>query len=289
MTQFSFEGIGTHWKIDISKELSSKEEALLLDKIKQRIEVFDKHYSRFRSDSLVTKMSKSEEEYTLPPDADKMISTYKRVYEITSGLVTPLIGQVLVDAGYDAEYSLVPKKPVTPKKWEEVMEWQSPVLKMKRPEILDFGAGGKGYLVDIVSELLEKENILDYCVDAGGDIRQRSSKGESLLVGLEHPQDLESVVGQVSILNKSLCGSAGNRRQWDDYNHVINPETLKSPKHILAIWTMAQDTLTADILTTALSFVSPEVLQKHFAFEYFILNSDLTYLKSSGFKAELFT
>ncbi len=289
MTQFSFEGIGTLWKIDIGKEHSSKEEALLLDKIKQRIELFDKYYSRFRSDSLVTKMSKSEGEYTLPPDADKMISTYKKVYDITSGLVTPLIGQVLVDAGYDAEYSLVPKTLVPPKKWDEVMEWHNPVLKMKHSEILDFGAGGKGYLVDIVSELLESENIFDYCVDAGGDIRQRSSKGESLLVGLEHPQDLESVVGQVSILNKSLCGSAGNRRQWADYNHVINPETLKSPKHILAIWTMAEDTLTADILTTALSFVSPEILQKHFTFEYFILNSDLTYLKSSGFNAELFT
>lgn len=289
MIKFEFEGIGTHWTIDITKELSSEEEALLLDKIKSRIDIFDKTYSRFRTDSLVSKMSEAPGEYSLPDDADKMLTLYKQVYDVTGGLVTPLIGQVLVDAGYDATYSLVPKNPVKPLSWEEVLEWKNPVLKIKKPELLDFGAGGKGYLVDIVSEILESEGIADYCVDAGGDMRQRSGSGEGLVVGLEHPEDLESVVGSVKILNQSLCGSAGNRRKWADYNHVINPETLTSPKHILAVWTLADTTLLADILTTALSFVKPEILRENFKFEYLILNSDYTIEKSEGFNAELFT
>jgi len=289
MIKFEFEAIGTHWIIDISKELSSKEEALLLDKIKQRIDIFDKDYSRFRKDSLITQISQKSGEYKLPEDADKLLSIYKKVYDVTSGLVTPLIGQVLVDSGYDAEYSLISRNPVKPLKWNEVMEWQNPVLKIVKPELLDFGAGGKGYLVDIVSELLKKEGVTEYCVDAGGDMCQRSEKLESLKVGLEHPEDKESVIGTIEIKNQSLCGSAGNRRKWAGYNHVINPETLSSPKDILAVWTVAEDTLTADILTTGLYFVSPETLLKHFKFDYLILRPDYSIEKSLGFDAELYT
>lgn len=217
MTKFEFEAIGTHWVIDISKELSSMEEALLLNKIKSRINDFDIAYSRFRSDSLVIKMSKESGEFILPEDADKMIQIYRKMYEITSGKVTPLIGQVLVDAGYDASYSMKEGVLEKPAKWDDVLEWNNPKLKIKIPTLIDFGAGGKGYLVDIVSELLEQEGFLDYCVDAGGDMRYRSSKSESLRVGLEHPKDRESVVGVVQIKDQSICGSAGNRRAWGNF------------------------------------------------------------------------
>lgn len=288
MSKFEFKAIGTDWVIDIMDYLSKDEEAVLLDKIKKRAEEFDITYSRFRGDSLVTKMSKTVGEYTLPDDADKMISIYKKAYDLTHGLVTPLIGQVLVDAGYDEKYSLVKREMTIPKKWEEVMEWKNPILKMLEPSILDFGACGKGYLVDIISEIIEHDGIKSYTVDGSGDMRQRSVEGIELRVGLEHPDDKEKVIGVIEIKNQSLCGSAGNRRKWADVHHIINPETLSSPKHILAVWVIADDTITSDILTTCLFFVSPEILQNDFKFEYLVLNNDFSVSKSEGFEVELF-
>lgn len=289
MIKFEFEAIGTHWSIDIKEDLSKDREVSLLKNIKDRIDTFDKYYSRFRPDSLVTRMSKESGFFEMPEDFEKMFYLYKKAYEVTSGLLTPLIGQVLVDSGYDANYSLI-KKSVLPKVrlWEEVMEWNNPKLTLKEPVLLDFGACGKGYLVDIVSELIESDGIKSYCVDAGGDMRHRSSNEESLKVGLEHPEDFESVIGVIQLKNKSLCGSAGNRRAWADMHHIINPETNTSPKNILAIWTIAGDTITADILTTCLFFVSTEKLKNYFNFEYLILNSDYTIEKSEGFTASVF-
>lgn len=286
MTQFVFEAIGTHWGIDINKELSSQEEALLLDKIMSRIGEFDKTYSRFRKDSLVTEMSRKAGDYTLPDDADILLQTYRKIYDITFGAVTPLIGQVLIDAGYDHKYSLVPKELKTPPRWEDVMEWNKPKLSLKKAEMLDFGAGGKGYLVDIIGELLEKEGVTNYCVDAGGDMRQRGSVG--LIVGLEYPEDTTKVIGAIDINNMSLCGSAGNRRRWANFHHVINPESLKSPEHIVAVWTLAKTTLLADIMTTAVYFLSPEILKNHIDFEYLIIKSNGDILKSEGFNAEIY-
>lgn len=285
MTKFQLDAIGTGWVIDISKKLSSEEEVFLLKKIKERINIFDRDYSRFRTDSLVTKMSKEAGTYKMPEDFDNLISVYQRVYEITGGLVTPLIGQVLVDAGYDANYSLVKGDLTKPKSMDDVLIWEKPNLVVKEPVLLDFGACGKGYLVDIISEILEEEGIKNYCVDGSGDMRVR---GEVLKVGLENPENAESVVGVLTLENRSLCGSSGNRRKWADMHHIINPETLKSPNEILSVWVVANDTITSDVLTTCLFFTNAEILKKYFEFEYLLLKSDYTIEKSEGFDAEIF-
>lgn len=286
MTKFEFEGIGTHWVIDIKEEISLEREALLLSLIKDRIEIFDKDYSRFREDSLVTKMSKESGEYKMPEDFDVMFSLYEKACKVTGGLVTPLIGQVLVDSGYDAKYSLIKKEVLTKvRPLGEVVEWDKPILRLKEPALLDFGACGKGYLVDIVSEIIEKEGIKKYCVDASGDMKVR---GGLLKVGLENPDNKEEVIGVLDIKDESLCGSAGNRRVWADMHHIINPDTITSPKHIKGVWVKAKTTILSDILTTCLFFVSGEKLKKDFDFEYLILNSDFTIQKSEGFSAEVF-
>src|ERR1035437_6663987 len=110
MTQYNFEGIGTKWQIDIEKELSKEKEAEILSLIKNRIDMFDKNYSRFRDDSLVTKMSKEGGTFLLPEDAKKMLILYYDLYKITDGFFTPLVGNLLSEAGYDAKYSLQPKQ-----------------------------------------------------------------------------------------------------------------------------------------------------------------------------------
>ena len=289
MTKFEFEAIGTTWKIDIENNLSKDEEVILKNKIIERIYEFDKNYSRFRADSLVTKMSKVSGIFEMPDDADGMISLYKSFYIITNGLVTPLIGKVLVDAGYDEKYSFETKPLTSPKTWDNIIKWNNPKLTLSEPTLLDFGAGGKGYLVDIVGELLEGRNIESYCVDAGGDMRHRNAIKKTLRIGLEHPEDMTNVIGIVVLGNESLCGSAGSRRKWEDFHHIINPISLTSPKEVIAVWCIAKTTLLADLLTTALFFTKPEVLLKHFEFEYLVLNLDYSILKSEGFNAEIFT
>jgi thiamine biosynthesis lipoprotein len=286
-TPLLFEAIGTKWQIDLPDGLlASRQEKLLID-IKNRIDIFDHNYSRFRDDSLVTAMSKKAGKYRLPPDAQPLFKIYENLYRITNGLVTPLIGDVLVAAGYDKNYSLKPGKLSSPLAWDEVLERQEDLLIIKKPTVLDFGAAGKGYLIDIVAELIRKAGVTSFCVDAGGDMAYYDND-ERLRVGLEHPLDSTEVIGITTIKNQSLCGSAGNRRVWDKFHHIINPKTLESVTEILAVWTIAPITLLADALTTALFFTDASVLQAEYQFEYLLVRSDLTVEKSEGFPVELF-
>jgi thiamine biosynthesis lipoprotein len=289
MPRFEFEAIGTLWQIDVFQDLSQLRLSEIEKKIHKRIDEFDITYSRFRNDSVVTKMSQQKGSYTLPNDSKKLFQVYKQLYDVTDGLFTPLIGQVLSDAGYDANYSLQPKKLTRPEKWEEVMTYSADasVVTLKKPALLDFGAAGKGYLIDLVGEVLLSEKMTSFCIDAGGDILFKTDS-EPMRIGLENPENIQQVIGVVTVKNQSVCGSAGNRRKWGEFHHTINPKTLASPKHILAVWAVADEAILADGLTTALYFVPSSILKEKYDFEYAILNADFSIEKSPGFPAEFF-
>lgn len=261
------------------------------ERVAARIEEFDQNYSRFRSDSLVHQMSEIAGTYELPTDAKPLFDLYQTLYKATDGAVTPLIGQLLVDAGYDASYSLKNHELRTPPIWEEVLEYSFPSLTLKQPALLDLGAAGKGYLVDLVGELLEQQGIASYSIDAGGDIRVRAL-AEPHRIGLEHPEDPTQVLGVATLTKQSICGSAGNRRAWGDFHHIFDPAIQKSVQDVRAVWVVANTTLLADGISTALFFVDPILLQErmggNYPFEYFVVYPDYSFVHSPKFPAEFF-
>lgn len=284
---FAFEAIGTGWRIDIEDETSDGAGETLRRRVLDRIAEFDLAYSRFRSDSLISRMAREAGEYRLPDDAAPMLDLYRSLYDLTGGAFTPLIGRMMVEAGYDAEYSMVPKELHAPPRWDDVMEVRHPVLTMKTPALLDVGAIGKGYLIDLVGELIASSGIRRFCIDAGGDILRRGD-GE-LRVGLEDPQALDKVIGAVGLGNGSLCGSSGSRRAWDRFHHIMDPRTLDSARRVEAAWTRAKTAMLADAMATCLFLVPPEVLRLRHDFEYLVLYPDRRVVASPGFGAETFS
>lgn len=275
----AFEAIGTQWQIDA--DLSDAEYQLILE----TIESYDQTYSRFRNNSLVTQMSKRAGDYRLPSHGNNLLSFYESMYEATNGHVNPLIGQLLSDAGYDASYSLQPKKLSAVPNWDEVLERSDDILTVKQPALLDFGAAGKGQLVDIVATQIHAFGQQSFCVNAGGDIYVA---GKQRTIGLEHPHDPSQVIGTATIAEKSICGSAPNRRAWAEYHHIMNPETLQSTQDIDAVWVIAAQAMIADGLTTCLYFVAPEQLESLASFEYGIVFADGSVRYSKNFPGTFF-
>jgi len=288
-SNFSFEAIGTHWQIAINDPLSQKKQKELLGRITNRIDQFDKTYSRFREDSLVNRMAQKKGMYTLPEDAKTLLTLYKNLYEITNHAFTPFIGSVLVDAGYDATYSLVPKTLRQPHLWEDAIEYHHPRVTIKKPVLLDFGAAGKGYLIDIIGSLLQKNSIESYIIDAGGDMLYKNPLKKKLRIGLEHPDHSDQVIGVATIIGGSICCSAGNRRRWKNFHHIINPLTLSSPAHILSTWAIAKTACITDAIATALFFVPAKTLFSHFEFSYALMYADYSLEASRDFPGEFFT
>jgi len=272
---YRFEALGTQWAIETDTEISLSLKATIQD----RIEAFDKVYSRFRNDSLITKISQQAGQYLFPEDALRLFDFYRSLYDLTDGKVTPLIGDMLARAGYDAEYSLKPKPQQSALTWDNAMSWDGNTVTTTRPVTLDVGAAGKGYAVDIIATILD-EHFDEYVIDASGDIRHKGTSRNT--VGLEHPLDAGKIIGAVEVQNRSLCASASNRRAWgEDMHHIFDPDEMAPTKDIIATWVIADEAMIADGLATALFFVDAKKLNKQYDFEYvrMYVNGSVEYSK----------
>ncbi|HSA84409.1 MAG TPA: FAD:protein FMN transferase, partial [Patescibacteria group bacterium] len=283
--QFSFEALGTSWVCDLFEKGTFHDEHQAKAVFLSRIDSFDRIYSRFRPDSLVSTISQKEGVYQFPRDANTLFGLYRQLYDLTEGRFTPLVGNLMEEIGYDASYSLKPQSKIhQPPVWDDVLTITDNRITVKKPVTLDVGAGGKGYLLDLLGQLLRIYGVLSYCLDAGGDIVYRTKIDKTLHVGLEHPHDPKQVIGVAEIRNdQSICGSAGNRRAWGVYHHLMDPLTLKPVDAYLASWVIADSGLLADSLTTAIMLVEPEIIQQTFRFEYLLVRPDFSIKKSENF------
>jgi FAD:protein FMN transferase len=247
---WNFEAIGAPWRIDTQDELSGPQR----DAVMARVEAFDRDWSRFRADSLVTRISREPGRHRLPADAGPLLDWYRELYDATGGRVSPLVGRALESLGYDPAYRLTPSpEPASVPSWADAMAWDGEFLDTARPVMLDVGAAGKGYLVDLVSDLLVESGVPTHVVDASGDLRVRGDVSER--IALEHPANPAKAIGVLGLSDGALCASASNRRAWGDgLHHVIDAITGLPTADVIATWALASDAMHADGLATALFF-----------------------------------
>lgn len=282
---FRFDGIGTRWEISTPGPLG----AMLRARLLAIVEGYDGAWSRFRPDSTVSAMAREPGRYGLPAEAAALGDLYRALYEATAGAMTPLIGGSLEQLGYDASYSLRPAGPPVPApRWEDVLVWDGAALTTSAPLVLDIGAAGKGQLVDLLAAELRSCGHGDFLIDASGDLLHCGPV--PVTVALEHPYDPSRAIGTVSLAGGALCASAANRRAWGDgLHHVLDGTTGRPVSTAVATWTMAESTMVADALATAMFFIPGAELQRTFDFSWLTVFSDGSAAFSAGFEGTLFT
>jgi thiamine biosynthesis lipoprotein len=286
---FGFEAIGTHWEISTATPLSDE----FRTAIRALAEDFDRTWSRFRDDSLVSRIARAEHggRFVFPNDSVALFDLYDRLAAATNGGVDPLVGRDLELLGYDASYTLRPDADAiaargTPEAWARDVRREGPVIETNGPVVIDVGAAGKGRLVDLMAQLLLDGNVGDFVVDGSGDLRHVGD--EPLRVGLQHPTALDRVIGVAELDNRSLCASAVNRRAWGEgLHHVLDGRTRRPTASVVATWVIADDTATADGLATALFVAEPSQLSS-FEHTWVRMLADGRVQWSNGFAGELF-
>jgi thiamine biosynthesis lipoprotein len=289
-----FDAIGTRWEIETGEPLGREAQAAVLN----RVAAFDATYSRFRPDSLVARLAAASDggRFEFPDDSIALFDLYDRLHSATDGAVDPLVGRDLELLGYDGAYSLTP----APRAEQDAvrvagrLSWARDVVRegtslvTRRPLVIDVGAAGKGYLIDIVCELLRDAGFAHFLVDGSGDLRR--SGGSGLRVGLEDPRAAGLVIGVAHLGDQALCASATNRRVWGDgLHHVLDGRTGMPVRGVTATWVVADDAATADGLATALFFTTGERLAEQFRFTHVRMFDDGRAERSRDFNGELFS
>ncbi|MGF3053670.1 FAD:protein FMN transferase [Microbacterium sp. YY-03] len=244
-----FDAIGTTWDIETEAELPDEAK----EATRRLIDEFDREWSRFRPDSLVSQLARGAGVVDAPADTVQLLTMYQQLSDATGGSVNPLVGDSLAALGYDGQVSLTVGVPhAAPADWQTMLAWTNDSLALHRPATIDVGAMGKGKLVDLTIKTLAAWTEGDVTVDASGDI---ATRGTPIRVGLEHPYDTTKAIGVIEVQNEALCASATNRRAWGDgLHHVIDARTGQPVRTVAATWAVAPDAVTADAITTALFF-----------------------------------
>lgn len=324
----------------------------IAQRVEQRIRAFVEEYectlSRFRADSLVSRMARAEHggDFEFPAWAQPLFAIYDEFYDATRGAFDACVGADLLALGYDNSVQFVPElkagegkdenissgswskyRRSLPVKWADISRADgSTTLHTSQPVQLDFGAAGKGYFVDLVTQIIKEElgsempsdcdshADFDFLVNAGGDMRACFSEENSQIkVALENPFDTTQAVGVASITSGSLCASSAARRRWKvkDANclaanafesnliatHLINALDGVPSQKLSASWTYvpaktcAFPTAYADALATAL-FVSQEsdlqkIVQTTSA-EFAVMQPNHMLRKTAAFPARFF-
>lgn len=292
MQRFRFDAIGTSWEIDTESDL----DPVISGRIIERADAFDRVFSRFRADSLIGRIASALEggRFQFPDDATPLFDLYDRLHRATDGAVDPLVGRDLELLGYDRDYTLQPdlaglaSHAQTRPCWTRDVIRDSSLLETDRALVIDVGAAGKGYLVDIISAMLVEAGHRTFVVDGSGDMRHFGDV--PLDVSLEHPQDPALVIGTVRLSNRAICASSSNRRAWGEgLHHVVDARTGTPVRNVAATWVAADDAMTADGLATALFFSEPDRLGEELTFEFARMFDDGRAEVSADFEGRLFT
>ena len=123
--------------------------------------------------------------HRLPADAGRLLDSYRELYDGTEGRVSPLVGRTLESLGYHAGTGCSPGRARLRPPLGGCDGLGREYLETARPVLLDVGAAGKGYLVDLISDLLVELGSGTHVVDASGDLRVRGDASER--IALEHP------------------------------------------------------------------------------------------------------
>jgi len=124
---------------------------------------------------------------------------------------------------------------------------------------INLSAIAKGYAVDKVALALEAQNLSNYLIDIGGELR---ASGQSLdkqrwRVGIEKPHVLGGIQEIVLLENASIATSGDYRNyhtiDGERFSHMIDARTLTPVYHKLALVSVISPRAsTADALATAM-------------------------------------
>ena len=245
----------------------SKVDLQLKVKIDSIFNSIDMSMSTYNSKSLITKINNNKE--VLLDDHFKYVfNTSKKIYYETGGDFDPSIGPLVNSLDFGPKTNNISTDSLM--KLVGLDKFKIFQNKLQRPlnSFLDFNAIAKGYSVDMISEFLTFNNITNFLVEVGGEIRSSGlnlADDRNWRVGLDTPtfDGLQNEIYKAfNLIDKSMATSGVYRKFKIDslgnkYAHIIDPKTGYSSKtNILSITVIADNCIEADAYATALHLMT---------------------------------
>jgi len=222
-----------------------------------RVEQFSCDYSRFDDTSYIGQLNSKGVVDDVPDELLDMLEFARQIYDDSEGAFNISIGGLLHDRGYGSQQR---RAPVWPDPWPAIVIDDHHIT-IPHDMTLDLGGFGKGWLIDQVAELCEKQQ-LHYIINAGGDLRINSD--QPIELGLEDPNDPARLARTVTMTRGAVAASSRAKRRWQmagtNYSHIVTPSG-DEPTALAGSYVIAETALVADSLAT-IALLRPDLVKK---------------------------
>ena len=303
--------LGTSYSVTyLSPSLKAE---VLQREIDSVIDLMNASMSTYVEDSAISKVNRGDSLIQVDEHFEKVYTMASEVWEKTQGYFDPTVGALVNAYGFGPDTSYTP---ISEEQRDEILiytGWNKTKLTPKKtvrkehPQVyFDFNALAKGYVVDIIADLLRENGSTSFLVEIGGEIVAEGLSPKSQQpwkVAIDDPRQTEerSFITVVPLTNQALATSGNYRKYKLDKTtgkrlvHSINPKTGNPfPTEVLSASVTAPTCMEADAFATALMVMPLEksraLIERESNLEaYWIVETEdgtVEELYSSGFSRE---
>ena len=234
----------------------------LLEEIESRLRQYRLQWHAWE-DSDLTRFNAAlqrEGQAEVPPGLAELLVLCRDYHEASGGLFNPALGKLIAAWGFHA--GGMDRATI------EAVRRNLPTMRDLRIEgdraysdnphlQIDLGGIAKGYAIGSIADLLERNGVRNYIVNAGGDMQIAGNRfGRPWRIGIQNPF-APGVVASIEIEGRHSLFTSGNyhrryRRGSEWLHHIIDPRSGESARGQSSATVLAADPVRADVAATAL-------------------------------------
>ena len=218
--------------------------------------------STYDSTSEISEFNRNGVVYFRTPHLHKMLSMAKQIHAETRGAFEPTLFPLISVHGFGPSRKNIASQSIIGSllhlvsfshiQFDSVKVWT-----LKKGVQLDLNAMGEGYAIELISGFLEENQIRNYKVEIGGEMKcnGRNPEGDFWLIGIEDPA--QRITRTVRLQNESISTSGSYRNFSTDssgkkQSHLIDPRTgYPIQNNLLSVTSRASSAIHADAFATA--------------------------------------
>ncbi|HWA07849.1 MAG TPA: FAD:protein FMN transferase [Opitutaceae bacterium] len=238
LRRLAFPALGTNCEVQYVAPGGDQQAAAFEQAVVGWVQAFERKYSRFRPDSLVSRINAAAGKEWVEVDAEmeQMLKLCDTLFFMTQGVLDPTALPLLRLWNWKAENPRIPAPAEIAAArrlvgWSQLQRQPGRVFLPEPGMALDFGGFGKEYAVDIAAQIAVDHGIPGVLVDFGHDLRALGAPPgrPAWHIGLEDPQRPGESWASVGLSGRGIASSGDYIRcfriEGRRYGHIIDPRT----------------------------------------------------------------
>lgn len=258
---YKWQGVAMGAAAQISLYATSETQAEnLFQKCENEISRLENIFSLFKPQSDISKLNATGQILNPNFELVELLSRCKTYSQLTDGAFDVTIQPLWKFyknhfAKSNAEISAIELNNVLKLVGSNAIQLSSDKISFTKPNMaISLNGVAQGYLTDKITAILQQAGFENMLVHMGETFALGShADGHQWSAGITSPQNQAEIAQRVPLKNQAIAtsGGYGNKFSNHGHHHLLNPKTGLSANIYASVSVVADDSLTADMLSTA--------------------------------------